>query len=359
MSGISSDAARRTEVSIFFDGTDITKDIKPYLKSLAYTDNEADEADDLQIVLQDRDGVWLESWLNGLVEAAAAAKLKIGASILRRNWRSDGKDEALPCGSFELDGVDASGSPAAVTVKATALPFGTDIRQTKKSRAWEAYTLSGIAGEIAGKAGMSLVYETAADPFYRRTEQLRTSDISFLSRLCQDAGLSMKAADRQLVIFDQASYEALPPVLTIQKADLEKPAAGVYTKYKLSAGAAGTQYASCRVSYVDPATGRCIEGIAQADGQDAKTGQRLEVHAKVSTPGEAKALAEKRLRLHNKLERSAVVTLPGNPALVAGVTVVLEGFGGWNGKYIVSQAVHTVSGGYTTQIKLRRCLSGY
>jgi phage protein D len=47
--------------------------------------------------------------------------------------------------------------------------------------------------------------------------------------------------------------------------------------------------------------------------------------------------------------------------VTAGVTVMLEGWGGWDGKYIVKQAVHAVdsSGGYTTQIKLRRVLEGY
>jgi hypothetical protein len=43
--------------------------------------------------------------------------------------------------------------------------------------------------------------------------------------------------------------------------------------------------------------------------------------------------------------------------LVAGVTVQLKGFGGWDGKYIVTRAVHTVgSGGYTTQISIRKVL---
>jgi len=349
--------ARRTEVEISFAGTDITKDIKPYLKSITYTDNECLDADDLQLTLQDRDGLWLESWLNDAVDAAAAAKLKISAKIIRRNWQSDGRDDVLPCGAFELDSVTASGPPAVVTIKATALPFGSAVRQTKKSKGWESYKLSGIAGEIASNAGMSLMYEAKSDPFYKRTEQLKTSDIDFLIRLCSDAGISLKAANSQLVLFDQAAYEALPPVLTIKRADLKKPAAGIYTKYKLSAGAAETQYASCRVSYVDPNSGECVEGTAQADGKDTKTGQCLEVSAKVSSPGEAQALAAKRLRLHNKLERSAVITLPGSPVLAAGVTVQLEGFGGWSGKSIVSQAVHTVSGGYTTQIKLRRCLS--
>jgi len=49
--------ARRTDVEINFDGTDITSSIRPYLLSVTYTDNEEDEADDLQIRLQDREGV--------------------------------------------------------------------------------------------------------------------------------------------------------------------------------------------------------------------------------------------------------------------------------------------------------------
>ena len=75
---------------------------------------------------------------------------------------------------------------------------------------------------------------------------------------------------------------------------------------------------------------------------------------------EAKALAEKQLRLHNKFTRTASFVLPGNTALVAGVTAMLEGWGGWDGKYIIKQARHTVdSSGYTTQIVVRRVLEGY
>lgn len=351
--------SRRTETEIFFDGTDITRDIRPYLTSLTYTDNEEGEADDLQLALQDRDGLWLEHWLRSAVEAAAAARLSVSANIIRRNWRSDGKDDVLSCGPFELDSVTAAGPPAVVTVKSTALPYGAAARQTLKSKAWESYHLSGIARDIAKAAGLTLLYEAAADPFYKRREQNRTSDISFLGRLCKDAGISLKATDGQLVLFDQAAYEKLPPVMTIRRADMGKHIAGVYTKYTLSAGAAGTQYASCRVSCVDPATGKCIEGTAWAEGSDGKSGQRLEITARVSSAGEAQTLAAARLRLHNKLERTAVITLPGNPALAAGLTVLLAGFGGWDGNYIIAQAQHKVSGVYATAVRLRRCLEGY
>lgn len=131
--------ARRAEVSVSFDGVNITDDIKPYLKSLTYTDNEEGEADDLQIVLQDRNRLWLENWLTEAVEAAAAGQLKIDASILRKNWTNNGNEDILPCGSFELDSVSASGPSAVVTIRATALPYSSTIRQTKKSKAWENY----------------------------------------------------------------------------------------------------------------------------------------------------------------------------------------------------------------------------
>ena len=361
--------ARRAAVEVTFDGADITSSIRPYLLSLTYTDSEEDQSDSLQIQLQDRDGLWLESWLNKAVEASAASKLTMSAAITPENWGSGGG--SLPTGSFELDSVDAGGPPATVTIKGSSLAYGSSIRQTKKTKAWEGYSLSGIANEIAGNAGLTCMYEAARNPTYKRKEQTKKSDITFLSELCHDEGISLKCTDGQLVLFDQSTYEALPPVATIRKdggrilpaapqahgAYGKDPKCLAYETYDLSTGAAETQYGSCRVSYADTATGKCIEGIATADGDDGKSEQRLEITAKVSSTGEAKMLAEKHLRLHNKFNRSASFTLPGNTALVAGVTVMLEGFGGWDGKYMVKQAAHTVGGGYTTKIDLRKVLS--
>ncbi len=345
------DQARRTAVEISFDGADITKDIKPYLLGVTYTDNEEDAADDLQIRIQDRGNIWLQSWLEEVIRAAAAGKLKIGAVIKPEGW---GNDAALPTGNFELDSVGPGGPPAEIAIKGTALPFSTPVRQTRRSKAWESYTLSGIANEIAGNAGMSCMYEASNDPFYRRVEQIKTSDIDLLSRLCHNAGISLKVTDNMLVLFDQKDYEGKGAVLTIKRGG------GKYIKYKLGTGSADTQYGSCRVSYTDPGSGKCIEGTYTASGEDAKSGQCLEITARVADAAEAKALAEKQLRLHNKFTRTASFTLPGNTALVAGVTVMLEGWGGWDGKYIIKQARHTVDpSGYTTQIAVRRVLEGY
>lgn len=340
--------ARRTAVSITFGGADITNDIKPYFLSLTYTDDEDDSADDLKIEVQDRDGVWMEKWLTEAVEAAAGGKLSISAVISPENWQ---KTETLKTGAFELDSVNASGPAAVVTINAASLAFSGNLRQTKKSKAWKNYNLSGIAAEIAANGGMTCMYESSTNPSYKRVEQTKQSDISFLKKLCEDAGISIKSTDGKIVLYDQSEYEAKPPVRTIKKGG-----EGGYIQYKLHAGSAGTQYSKCRVSYMDPATGKCIEGTAE-DG-DVSGDQCLEITAKVGSVGEAQTLAKKHLRLQNKMARTASFTLPGDVGLVAGVTVQLEGWGGWDGKYIITKATHTVgNGGYTTKIELRKVLN--
>lgn len=74
------DLDRRTAAQIAFAGVDITNDIRPYFLSATYIDNEEDATDDLQIKIQDRDGVWLQKWLASAVDAAAVATAPGSAS---------------------------------------------------------------------------------------------------------------------------------------------------------------------------------------------------------------------------------------------------------------------------------------
>lgn len=345
--------ARRTRFQCLFDGTDITSDIAPYLLSVTYIDNDDAEGDDLQLQLQDRDKVWLNSWLSAAVETAAGDNLKIRGTITAENWISDGKDQSLDCGEFELDSVSASGPPSTVTIKATSLPYSSQIRQTKVSKAWEAYRLSGILSEIAAKHGMASMFDAENDPYYKRVEQTRTTDIKFLLKLCQDAGLNLKATDGTLVIYDQAAYEAKEPVIFINQSNV--------LDWKLGTQQTDTEYQSCRVSYVLP-DGTAIEGIAKVDDYDekSKTNQQLEVYAQVADADEAKALAAKHLRLHNKFSRQVSFTVPGNPLYLAGEVMEVSEFGMFDGRYLCTQAKHAVgSSGYRTTVTGRRILEGY
>jgi len=440
--------ARRASAEVFFAGTNITKSMQKYLISLTYTDNEEDETDDLQIKLHDRDGIWIEKWLNDAIQAAAelptpktedkekessmpykviakgglavrsragdqffqygslaygtivtvksidgswanitydgknayvkasylealgsggdssssgssgsgqnATKgMKIQAVIVRQNWKSDGKDESLECGQFSLDEISASGPPNVINIKGTSLPYSSTIRQMKKSKSWEKYSLSGIANEIADKNGMTCMYLCKADPLYERIEQYRLSDIEFLKTLCQDNGCSLKVSNNIIIVFDQSEYEKKKSIYTIWRGSK-----GGYIKYKLST-ASNDRYASCRVSCTKN-DGTMIQATAYAEDydKDNKDNQCLEVKQSVKTEEEARLLAEKKLRLHNKFEKTATFTFPGDPALLAGCVVELKDWGSFDGKYIIKQAKHQISSsGYTTQISLRIALA--
>lgn len=96
------------------------------------------------------------------------------------------------------------------------------------------------------------------------------------------------------------------------------------------------------------------------DAEKDGSGQVLEVNEKVSSNAEALTLAKKRLREKNSQEFKASFNLAGDARLVAGVTVKVEGFGAFDGKYIIETASHTISSsGYKTNITLRRVLEGY
>lgn len=277
---------------------------------------------------------------------------KITAAIICQNRRDDGREERFECGEFELDAVSVDGPPQTVTIKATSLPYSNKIRQTIKSKSWENTDFKAIASEIASNNGMGLTFDTSFNPSYERIEQRRQSDIAFLSKLCHDAGASLKITDNCIVIFSQEKYEGKTSIRTITYKD------GTYTKYRLGTGTNST-YNCCRVSYTAP-DGTVITATEYAENyrEDETKAQTLEVRQKVGSIAEAQNLAHQMLRLHNKFQYEADFTFPGDPALAAGCVVTLEGFGAWNGRYIIKQARHSIgNSGYITQIKLRKALA--
>lgn len=356
MTTLSTVDARRTAITITFNGVDISDSMLKYLTSLTYNDYEEGESDEIQIALQDRNGVWVQQWIEDLIDSSAEGKMKIDVTITRKNWTASSGDFSLPCGTFELDSIVVDGPPTTVTIKGIALPFSSTIRQTLKSKAWEAISLSGIANEMASENGMTCLYESSNDPTYSRLEQYYLSDIAFLQQLCEDAGISLKATNNGLVLFDQATYEGVDTVLTLAYGG------GGYTKYRLSSDDADTEYASCRVSYVDPTTGTVIEHTAYVEDYDdeSDTNQHLEITAKVISIAEAESMATAQLRKYNKFAKTASITIPGNPAIVSGVTVLLTDWGAWDGTYMVYEVSHNVNGnGYVTKMSIRQVLEGY
>lgn len=284
---------------------------------------------------------------NGLAGAV------LDVSIVQKNRNSDGKKTVLKCGSFSVDTIKASGPPSKITIKATSLPVGNSSRTEKKSRAWENIRLSAIAAQIASDGSMKSSFSGGYDPKYSRKEQYNESDLTFLQRLCENAGISLKVTDGTLVLFDEDEYESKPAVATYSPGD------GEVISYDFSDGSSDKAYSSCHVSYTDPNTGNTIEYTYTPRIDNPGTGEVLEINEMVESRDEAKKLAIKRLKAKNKERFAASLKIVGNAGIAAGAVVNIKGWGDFDGRYMVKTAAHDLSGQYTTKLTLRKCLEGY
>jgi len=334
--------ARRARLQISYQNKDITADLQPDLLSWSYTDNLSGQADDLQIKVKDEDKRWIGPWMPD-------HGAELTGKIVREHWEQDGKVDALPIGKFEIDEVDISGPPSAATIKGISVPESSSLRGQEKYRAWEKVKLSVIAKDIAGKAKLRLIYQVDDDPEYDRVEQSGETDLAFLMRLCNDAGLCLKITGSDMVIFDEEEYEKKPAVATIRPEHVKS-----YQGKRTTQGL----YRACRVVYHSSKGKKKID-YTFTPPNAPKTGRTLHVNQQVSSVKEAQRLAKKKLREANRNAVTFSLTMPGDTRFAAGITIDLAGFGKIDGKYIITRAVHSQSNGYEVQLDLRRCLEGY
>ncbi|WP_339200443.1 contractile injection system protein, VgrG/Pvc8 family [Paenibacillus sp. FSL P2-0322] len=368
--------ARRAQVVVNYNGKDITKELSDYLLDFTYTDAEPGTLDDLQINLEDKARKWSGPW-------SPSAGDRIVAYIKTIGWDKLGEIKRLNCGTFEVDSIDFAGPPDTVSIKAVSLPVTTNVRQEKKTKAWESVTLKSIAAEIAKRAGFSLMYEAHNNPKYDRQDQTDVSDLSFLNDLCKQEGIALKVTGKKLVLFDEYVYEQKPPALTIERGVSD------IISYGFTFSTQDVAYAGCEVSY-QPAAKKSTskkkddksttKAVAESTSKDSKKkkekseqpkpikviyrppgapkdGPILKVSQSVGSQAEAINAARKSLREKNKEAGKATLSLMGNVGLAAGMTITIKGFGRFDGKYIIVSATHAVGGsGYTTNLEIRKVL---
>lgn len=368
-------SARRTAVCLYFDGVDITADLRKYLLSVSYTDNADGETDDLQIKLQDREELWSERWLMQALDAASLpgsssirtyydtdkkarseakkqeeerkSNFRLQAFIIRRNWTGNGKDEVLDCGEFFLDEITGTGAPNCITLKGSSAPYRSTLRETPVSRRWENIHLGGIAKYIAEKSGLGLMNLLETDPFIDESTQNKESDAKYLSRLCDRFNVNMKFTNTAIVLYAGEPKTNASP-LELEKLDL--------SSYDFRVGKAKREYDSCTVSYVTP-KGTKYKGTVYLKDYDPENEDNLhlDLSMKCSSNAEAQKLAAYQLARHNRYAVTGSISLAGNLRIVGGVKIKLNGFGLWTGTWAVSSVNHTVdgNGGYITKAEIR------
>ncbi|ELW4736262.1 phage late control D family protein [Escherichia coli] len=180
---------------------DITGNISDRLKSLTLTDNRGFEADQLDIELDDADGL-VELPIRG-----AVLTLFLG-------WKGFA---LVGKGSFTVDEVEHRGAPDTVTVRARSADFRGSLN-SRREESWHDTTLGGVVEAIAArnKLGSSVAPELANIPL-PHVDQSQESDVKFLTRLAERNGgeVSVKAGKLLLLKAGRgvtASGKAIPLV---------------------------------------------------------------------------------------------------------------------------------------------------
>lgn len=186
---------------VTLDGRDLTTAIEPRLISLTITECRGDEADTLDIVLDDADG--------------RLAIPKRGAVLaVWMGWA----DEALTDkGTFTVDEVEYSGAPDIITVRARSASM-TKAMGERQEKSWHQQTIGAIVKAIAAKHKLKpVVGDALAKLTIPHIDQTHESDMSFLTRLAKryDAVMTVKESNLLFMPIGQgvtASGNALPVI---------------------------------------------------------------------------------------------------------------------------------------------------
>ncbi|HBN2260543.1 phage late control D family protein [Escherichia coli] len=186
---------------------DITGNISERLKSLTLTDNRGFEADQLDIELDDADGL-VELPIRG-----AVLTLFLG-------WKGFA---LVGKGSFTVDEVEHRGAPDTVTVRARSADFRGSLN-SRREESWHDTTLGGVVEAIAArnKLGSSVAPELANIPL-PHVDQSQESDVKFLTRLAERNGGEVSVKAGKLLVLKAgrgvtASGKAIP-LVTISRSD--------------------------------------------------------------------------------------------------------------------------------------------
>lgn len=332
--------------TLAYERKNITSDITPHVRSVAYTDYLSGQSDEVEVELEDADGRWVRHWYPGKGDTLS---LKIGYQGA----------PLLPCGSFEIDEIEFAQPPATVSIRGLATGIKKSVR-TRTGRAYENTTLAAIAQRIAKRNKLTLTGKIR-DIRIDRVTQYQERDVEFLTRLAREYGYAFKIVGARLVFTELADLRDGGVVATLKATDLIT----IRLRDKIK-----DIYQEAKVKYHDPKTrklvvygvkGEQVTGVGQTtasakkqSGQSA-SGDTLKLSTRSGSKAAAQTKAQAALDEANLQQTAGSLTVPGNPRLVAGTILELTGCGKLSGKYLVESARHRLDrGGYVTELEVKR-----
>lgn len=328
-------------------GTDVSEDLRPSLLEFRVVDALHGEADRLRLTLEDRAGRWRGAW-------RPEAGTRIRARTRLENWTEDGQTITVDWGSFEIDQIRLAGPPSQVEIGALSAYVSRSMRLLNRTQAWEGTSLQSIAEEIANRHDLGFAYATGRNPSFDRIDQTDTPDLRFLAQQCARWNIHCKVRGGRLLLTDDTELTPLDRPI-VRAAEPEVVDGTLSTRFDLEE----RRYqlaAACTCVYDDPVRGAGGDAIKRTvkDAAAPDTAETLTVNERVGDPAQAELRAGAELERTNREEKAGRVPTVGRPDLRAGFTAPLEGFGRFDGRYVIDRATHRIGGqGYVTECDVR------
>ena len=106
---------RQAFLTLEYDGTDISSDIRKDVENFTYTDSGSDSSDSLSIKVNAMDHKWINSWMPD-------KEAVLHPTLCTTNWIVQGDRTVLDCGTLVVDDLSFSACPDVLTIGAVARP---------------------------------------------------------------------------------------------------------------------------------------------------------------------------------------------------------------------------------------------
>jgi len=299
--------------------------------SVTVTDNRANEADELSIVLDDSDGA-LELPKRGV-------KLNCKMGFLGEDIHDKG--------DFVVDETEWSGTPDLITVKASSANFKSKIKEAK-SKSYHRKKFGDIASEIAKNHELTLVMANDLKTInLSHVDQTNESDLNLLQRLAKQNGAEMAVKKDRLLIFKAGSAKTASgknlPALVLTRNDGDQ--------FRYSEQDRESDHTGVSASYQDTGKAKREKAVA------GEKGKVKHLKGTFANKEEAeRASKAKMAEIKRQMAKFSITTAYGIPEMSTESPVKLQGFKEEVDKlkWIVEKATHsyTKSGGLTSQLEL-------
>ncbi|MHA7846228.1 phage late control D family protein [Serratia sp. D1N4] len=195
------------DFSLTLQGNDITHNIRPRLLSLSLTDNRGFEADQLDIELDDSDGLMMMPQRNAVLSLALG-------------WQGS---PLTPKGRFTVDEVEHRGAPDTLTIRARSADFRGTLN-TRREASYHDTTLGNIVQQVAARNQLTAKLADGLDSLaIGHIDQTQETDAAFITRLASLNGTVAAVKNGCLLLIrpgNGTTVNGKPlPVMTLTRQD--------------------------------------------------------------------------------------------------------------------------------------------